>query len=297
MSKSGVQCQSANSDQAIYCQKCGTVLAGTADGRTVVAQPSPSLPPRKPPGALCMPGPYRPSPTGWTPIPTGRAQQREHTVLVNDISGSMKEPYDGRHTKMDASKRADVSLVINKAQIDPNDETGLVTFDDTAQLVSPISPITACRKEIIQAIQSLQAGGGTDINEGLKVARDAFDWSCSDHVVRRIVLMTDGMGGDPDSAQHPDSSRPGTKPSGSSAAASSSSFSSTSFRVSSARLILPPRHSHTLRQPIACRRSRSGRPGISIPAASRSILHTVSFPFIITSRRTRQWQAQLRIES
>jgi len=196
MSKPCVQCQTANADQAIYCHSCGTVLAGTADGRTVVAPPAPFLRQGKPPGAVCMPAPHTLSPTGWTPVPLVGAQQREHTILVTDTSGSMGEVYDGSHSKLEASQRAEVSLVVNKAQIDPMDEIGLARFDEMAQLVFPISPISTRRKEIIQAIQSLQAGGGTDINEGLKVARDAFDWSRSD-VVRRIVLLTDGMGGHP----------------------------------------------------------------------------------------------------
>ena len=42
----------------------------------------------------------------------------------------------------------------------------------------------------------MSAGGGTDINEGLKTARDSFDWN-RNNVVRRIILLTDGHGGQP----------------------------------------------------------------------------------------------------
>ena len=59
-----------------------------------------------------------------------------------------------------------------------------------------LCPINAYKRQIILALQSLSIQGGTDINEGLKVASDAFNWS-RDDVVRRIVLLTDGHGGHP----------------------------------------------------------------------------------------------------
>lgn len=86
--------------------------------------------------------------------------------------------------------------MINKAQIDPYDAVGIVTFDDQAQRVLEICPLHSHRRHIIQTLQQLPEGGGTDINEGLKAAREMFDWSRSD-AVRRIVLLTDGQGGHP----------------------------------------------------------------------------------------------------
>ncbi len=38
--------------------------------------------------------------------------------------------------------------------------------------------------------------GGTDITAGLEVARDNFEWQRGG-VVRRIILLTDGQGGNP----------------------------------------------------------------------------------------------------
>jgi len=122
--------------------------------------------------------------------------QREHTVFVVDVSGSMAMDYRGGMTKLEAAKRANVSMVLNKGQIDPNDEIGLVSFETYACRILNLCPIHSHKTQIIQAIQSLGLCGGTDINEGLKAARDTFDWSRSD-VVRRIVLLTDGHGGHP----------------------------------------------------------------------------------------------------
>jgi Mg-chelatase subunit ChlD len=125
-----------------------------------------------------------------------RANQREHTVFVVDVSGSMDSEYQGGMSKLEAAKRANLSMVLNKAQIDPNDEIGLVSFESHAHRILGLCPIHSHRAQIIQAVQSLMIGGGTDINEGLKAARKSFDWGRND-VVRRIMLLTDGQGGHP----------------------------------------------------------------------------------------------------
>jgi Mg-chelatase subunit ChlD len=124
------------------------------------------------------------------------AKHREQTVFVVDKSGSMAEQHDSRFSKMDAAIRANSSLVLHKAQIDPYDEIGIVTFEDFAMPVLNLCPIQTRRRDILQALQSLTPGGGTDINAGLEAARDMFDWNRND-VVRRIVLLTDGHGGYP----------------------------------------------------------------------------------------------------
>jgi Mg-chelatase subunit ChlD len=128
---------------------------------------------------------------------TGRsANQREHVVNVMDISHSMDGEYDCQFTKLQAAIRANVTLVIEKAGIDPYDEVGIVVFDDSAQVMLPLSPLHSHKRQVIQTLQSLRSRGGTDINEGLKAAREVFDWSRTD-VVRRIILLTDGQGGHP----------------------------------------------------------------------------------------------------
>ena len=130
------------------------------------------------------------------PSESARMNQREHTVFVIDVSASMGSHYDGRLTKLQAAIQANVTMVLNKTQIDPHDEIGIVTFNHRAHALLPIYPLNSHKREIIRALQSIGIDGGTDINEGLKAARDMFDWNRSD-VVRRIVLLTDGHGGEP----------------------------------------------------------------------------------------------------
>jgi len=90
------------------------------------------------------------------PVSQDRAQQREHTVLVNDISGSMDGKYAGGMSKLDASKRASVTMVLEKAQLDPNDEIGLVSFNHKARRLIDLCPLHSYKPQIIKTIQSLQ---------------------------------------------------------------------------------------------------------------------------------------------
>jgi len=129
-------------------------------------------------------------------MPQGFHAQREETAVVMDISGSMSSPYDGRYTKLEAAIRAKTNMILHKEQIDPEDEIGIVTFNHKSETLLPLSPISTHKQQIISILQALTVNGGTDINEGLKAARDLFDWS-RNGVVRRIVLLTDGCGGHP----------------------------------------------------------------------------------------------------
>ena len=126
-----------------------------------------------------------------------RAGQRELVVLVNDDSPSMNEDYDGTMIKLDASSRASVNLILNKHQIDPDDQLALVTFHEKASLDMPLTPTRQGKCEMIRSVQSLRTrGSGTSLQAGLECAEKALDWS-SRNVVRRIIMLTDGHGGNP----------------------------------------------------------------------------------------------------
>ncbi|MFC1636834.1 VWA domain-containing protein [Planctomycetota bacterium] len=204
MSQNCPKCQTANPQTARFCQACGTTLSATmVQERTVVAQTVPPGPPQMSPAQVQTivqraqktfgAGPVAVMPNHETQV---MSNQREHAVLTTDVSDSMNEIYDGQIIKVEAAKRADISMILNKAQIDPYDEIGIVSFNSKAQQILSICPIHSHKSQIIQAVQSLKAYDGTDINEGLKVARDMFDWNRND-IVRRIVLLTDGHGGHP----------------------------------------------------------------------------------------------------
>ena len=198
-------CQIVNTSAANFCRACGVTLAATnVQGRTVVAPNVIALPQVPPVDAKTIVQRVQEalgtSQANVNVNPLQMAQtgnnQREHTIFANDGSGSMGGPYDGRSNKQEASIRATCTMVLNKAQIDPYDEIGLVTFEDHARTLLTLCPIHSHKRQILQTIQSLRPGGGTDINEGLKEAGKTFDWSHND-VVRRIILLTDGHGGHP----------------------------------------------------------------------------------------------------
>lgn len=193
-------CQNQSSDTSCFCQNCGTTLdADIIQGNTIVYQPNSTQPPMSPQQAQTVVQRVQRA-FGTNPVQLDTTQimtdQREHTVFVVDVSGSMSCKYDFWNTKLQAAVRANISMILNKAQIDSNDEIGIVSFDHQARIILPICPIHSHKQQMIQTLQRLSIGGGTDINCGLKAARNAFGWHIKG-IVRRIVLLTDGHGGEP----------------------------------------------------------------------------------------------------
>ena len=194
------KCQTRNYQDARFCEHCGFTLEATlTQGRTVVA-PAPL--PLSATETKTIVQRVQQAFAVHSPMPgldfgtLSRANQREHVIELIDRSGSMGEPYDDLLTKLEAAQRADISLILQKAQIDLYDMIGLAAFRSTAEILHALAPVHSNKRQFIEAIQSLTPDNGTDINEGLKMASDLFDWSCQD-VVRRIVLLTDGHGGHP----------------------------------------------------------------------------------------------------
>jgi Mg-chelatase subunit ChlD len=197
-------CQTLNEDRNRFCCGCGRLLAATnVQGRTVVMNltaPGKTIVPADDTAAIIdrarkafgdsatLVGPR-------TMLAPG-AQQREHLLFVGDVSGSMDEPLDARTNKLDAAKQAMVNTILQKFGLDPEDQIGLITFNDHAKLAHSLQPLREGKTSLTQAVQQLVADDGTDINAGLRLAKRHFRWG--DHgVVRRIVLMTDGHGGEP----------------------------------------------------------------------------------------------------
>jgi Mg-chelatase subunit ChlD len=106
-------------------------------------------------------------------------------VFIIDHSGSMSETSGGT-TKLELAKAAAARSV---ELLFPNDHVGVIAFDDTASWVVPITDLQN-PADIVNAIGSIQIGGGTDIYAGLlamsKVLPD--DPSKTKHV----ILLTDG---------------------------------------------------------------------------------------------------------
>jgi len=190
------RCQAVSEVGARFCVSCGSVLAATSlQGGTVVS-------PDRDAGR---------SKVGTAPLSRAmasqvlrnacaqtivHAKQREHVLLVDDISGSMAEEYTAGMSKLDAVKRANEIMIREKTRLDPDDHVGLIVFNSQAQVIMPLAQLAAHESQLIKEVRDLQIIGGTDIDAGLQAARDTFDWSLDD-IVRRIVLLTDGQGGQP----------------------------------------------------------------------------------------------------
>ncbi len=111
-------------------------------------------------------------------------------AMAIDKSGSMGGT--GPAEKMGMAKEAAIQTAELMAD---RDRIGVITFDGAASWAVPMTPLTQ-RKKIVDAISSLQAGGGTHIYPALKEAYGALNRETS--AQRHIILMSDGvtMGGD-----------------------------------------------------------------------------------------------------
>jgi Ca-activated chloride channel family protein len=87
-------------------------------------------------------------------IDTTRPQASLQVVL--DRSGSM----DG--APLEGAKKALITLV---RRLEPTDNFGLVTFDDSARVVVPAGPVTD-KEGVIRLIEGVHSGGTTDLSAG-----------------------------------------------------------------------------------------------------------------------------------
>ncbi|HZU85352.1 MAG TPA: VWA domain-containing protein [Polyangiaceae bacterium] len=111
-----------------------------------------------------------------------RAPLSVHIVL--DRSGSM----EGR--AIDDAKRAAQAVV---ARLEPDDDFSLVTFSDEARLLVADGRIGPRRGQAVAAIDSVQAGGGTNISAGLDLAyAQARSRGAEDRAVSLVMLLSDG---------------------------------------------------------------------------------------------------------
>ena len=111
-------------------------------------------------------------------------------ILIIDKSGSMMDAVQGV-TKISMAQQAAVDAI---AHLQPEDEFGVLAFDDTTHLVAPFGPVGngANQARTRAAILAMQPFGDTVIYPALQqAARDLF---ASHAQFKHIVLMTDGQG-------------------------------------------------------------------------------------------------------
>lgn len=105
-------------------------------------------------------------------------QETESSVcMVFDHSGSMAG------NNLYQAKRAVASFIQSAGG---RMKTGLVAFDDMAEIVSPVSGSTGM---VQRAVDSLTADGGTDISKGLLAGMNALQGSSGNRI---LILLSDG---------------------------------------------------------------------------------------------------------
>jgi Mg-chelatase subunit ChlD len=104
--------------------------------------------------------------------------------------------YDYPPCRLDAAVEAAAEMIRIRAERDPRDEVGIVTFHDDAQVLAGLTCLREGRGHLVETMKGLQPYDGTDIGAGLCAAGGLLA-SCISVLCNRIVLLTDGYGGDP----------------------------------------------------------------------------------------------------
>lgn len=106
-------------------------------------------------------------------------------IFLVDVSGSMSS--DNRMGLVKESLRM---LTYNLRE---TDRIGIVTYGSTAQTVL-VPTATANQMEVLTAIDRLQTGGGTNMDDGIAMAYRLADQHARDGEISRIILASDGVG-------------------------------------------------------------------------------------------------------
>lgn len=110
-------------------------------------------------------------------------------------------------SKIDSAKDAANSFLNNMG---PNDQSGLVSFSDTAVLDQSL-PVPGDHTTTQSAVNSLVTGGSTNIGDAINAGSEELDLNGRDQAVKAMILLTDGkankpngsgFGEDPADVQH-----------------------------------------------------------------------------------------------
>lgn len=122
----------------------------------------------------------------------GTRQSLKETMPLNiafviDKSGSMSD-----QDKMNWVKDA---FEIFIKTVKDNDYVSLIVFDNRAKVLFPSTQmgVSGARHKFRRAVQSIQAGGNTDIFKGLKLGYRELEANYQKDYVNRVLLLTDGL--------------------------------------------------------------------------------------------------------
>ena len=115
------------------------------------------------------------------------AEDRKNATLIFtiDVSGSME-----REDRLGLVKR---SLRLLVDELRPSDEVGIVIYGSRGQVI--LKPTSGEDKNtIIEAIDRLQPGGSTFVEEGLELAYDMAVDRVQPGRITRVIVLSDGVG-------------------------------------------------------------------------------------------------------
>ena len=117
------------------------------------------------------------------------------TAAVIDQSGSMAYK-DFRPSRIEAGKEAIIAFAAKRAMLSPKDQLTIIGFNTDANVYLPWSSVCDCQA-ISRALCQIEADGGTELAQGLMAAQLMILTAVNPGYKLRILLLTDGHGGDP----------------------------------------------------------------------------------------------------
>jgi len=119
------------------------------------------------------------------PATDGRQTRNVDMVIVLDRSGSM----EGR--KIEDARRAVLELL---SSLSAEDRFALITYSDGVHIASGLSNVTAAnRVSIASAVDTIWAGGGTNLGAGLQAGIDMLISPGHHTNAAKLILISDGL--------------------------------------------------------------------------------------------------------
>ena len=112
-------------------------------------------------------------------------RRRNNIAICLDTSSSMGTP-----ERLPLAKTA-LRMLVSK--LDPADRVTIVTYGTRAQLVLDATPVKGNRAKIVNAINSLQSGGSTNVADGIKEAYGQANRTFRSTDNNIVVLTSDGI--------------------------------------------------------------------------------------------------------
>ena len=119
------------------------------------------------------------------PATDGGETRNVDMVIVLDRSGSMK----GR--KIEDARRAVLELL---SSLSAQDRFALITYSDGVHIASGLSKVTAAnRVRLASAVNTIRAGGGTNLGAGLQAGIDTLISPNHHTNAAKLILISDGL--------------------------------------------------------------------------------------------------------